>query len=238
MIMLRSWIYTILFELWTLIAAIGFLPLLVKRQWALAAIRAWARGVELLARWVVGITFRAEGREHFPKGPFIVAAQHQSSFETYRIFLEVPRPVFVLKKELTRIPFIGWYIYRAGLVPIDRNGGASAMRRMLRAAELAKSRGETIVIFPEGTRTKPGTHRDYQPGVAGLYKHLNIPVVPMALNSGYLWGKTRVRKDPGEIIFRYLPPLPAGMDREAMVKELRSRIDAASAELAPAGRSG
>lgn len=233
MIMLRSWIYTILFELWTLASAVLYLPLLVTRAGALAAIRLWARGVEVLARIVVGITFRAEGREHLPQGPFIIAAQHQSSFETYRLFLEVQQPVFVLKKELTRIPFIGWYIQRAGLVPIDRGAGASAMRKMLRKAEEAKARGATIIIFPEGTRTAPGTSREYQPGVAGLYKHLNIPVVPMALNTGYLWGKTRVRKDPGELIFRYLPPLPPGMDRETMTKELRARIEAASAELAP-----
>jgi len=235
MIMLRSWIYTILFELWTVVACVTFLPLLLKRTWALGAIRAWTRGVEFLARTVAGITVRIEGREHLPStGPFIIAAQHQSSFETYRMFLEVPRPVFVLKKELTRIPFIGWYIYRAGLVPIDRGGHAAAMRKMLRAAEAAVARGDTIVLFPEGTRVKPGQHRDYQPGIAGLYKHLKIPVVPMALNTGYLWGKTRVRKNPGEIVFRYLPPLPPGMDRDTMVKELRARIDAASAELVPA----
>jgi 1-acyl-sn-glycerol-3-phosphate acyltransferase len=232
MIMVRSWIYTVLFLGWNVVASIGLLPALVTRRSTLAAIRFWARGVGILARTVVGVTFRIEGREHIPRGPCIIAAQHQSSFETYRLFLDFEWPVFVLKSELTLIPFFGWYIRRAGLVPIDRGGHAAAMRKMLRAAERAIARGDQIIIFPEGTRTAPGTRRDYRPGIAGLYAHLKVPVIPMALNSGYFWGKTRVRKDPGEIVFRFLPALPAGLSRDAMMSELRARIDAAAAELA------
>ena len=238
MIMFRSWIYSIIFPLWTAFMAIGGIPLLITPAGALFIIRTWERGVEFLARTIVGITYRAEGLEHIPDGPCIIAAQHQSSFETYRLFVELDRPVYVLKKELVLIPFVGWYIQRAGLVPIDRKGHAAALRRMLRAAEKAAARGGQLIIFPEGTRTTPGVRVEYRPGVAGLYAHLKVPVVPMALNSGYLWGKTRVRKDPGEIVFRFLPALPPGLSREDMLAELRRRIDAAASELALPGKGG
>jgi 1-acyl-sn-glycerol-3-phosphate acyltransferase len=231
MIMLRSWIYTILFLAWSLFAPIIQLPCLVTRRGALGGIRMWARGVMFLARTIVGVSFRAEGKENIPKGGCIIAAQHQSSFETYKLFLEVENPVFVFKRELVFIPFIGWYILRAGLVPIDRGAGAKAMRRMLRAADAAVARGAQILIFPEGTRTAPGDHAPYRPGVVGLYNHCNVPLIPMALNSGYTWGKTRVRKDPGEIVFKYLPAIEAGLGKQELLTKLRESLEGAAATL-------
>ena len=237
MIVFRSWVYSILFPLWTAVAAIGGIPMLITQAGALRLIRAWERGVEFLARTLVGITYRSEGLENIPDGPCIIAAQHQSSFETYRLFVELKRPVYVLKKELVLIPFVGWFILRAGLVPIDRKGHAAALRRMLRSAEAAVARGGQLIIFPEGTRIAPGVTAPYRPGVAGLYAHLKVPVIPMALNSGYFWGKTRVRKNPGEIVFRFLPALPMGLTRDQMMSELRARIDTAAADLAPADKA-
>lgn len=231
MMMVRSWIYLVLFLIWTLFIAVGFLPSLVSARGALGSIRLWARGVKLLARAIVGVRFRVEGREHIPSGSCIIAAQHQSAFETYMMFLEVERPVFVLKRELTLIPFVGWYIMRAGLVPIDRGAASKAMRKMLRAAEGAVARGAQLLIFPEGTRAAPGERKEYKPGVVGLYNHCAVPIVPMALNSGYYWGKTRVLKVPGEIVFRYLPPIAPGLAKQELLTELRSRIEAASATL-------
>lgn len=231
MIMLRSWIYEVLFQIWTLSVAVLGLPLLVTRAGALGVIRFWVRGVLGMARVICGITFRSEGKENIPKGPCIIAAQHQSSLETYRLFIEVDDPVFVLKKELLWVPFIGWYIQRAGLVPIDRNAGAAAMRRMLRAADAAVARGAQVLIFPEGTRTLPGANTPYRPGIVALYNHCGVPMVPMALNSGYFWGKTRVRKDPGEIVFKYLPSVETGLGKAELLATLRERIEAAAATL-------
>jgi 1-acyl-sn-glycerol-3-phosphate acyltransferase len=203
------------------------LPALASRASTVAAIRMWVRVVMWLARTVVGVDCRVLGREYLPAGACIVAAQHQSSFETYRLFLELERPVFVLKRELTWIPIVGWFMRRAGLVPIDRGAGARAMRQMLRAADAALARGDQVVIFPEGTRTPAGVRRPYRPGVVALYAHGRAPLVPMALNSGRLWGKTRVLKLPGEILFRFLPALPPGLDKDAMLAELRARIESA-----------
>ncbi len=231
MTMLRSWLFTILFVAWSIFASVVQVPCLITRRGALGGIRMWARGVLLLARITVGITFRAEGKENIPKGPCIIAAMHQSSFETYKLFLEVDDPVFVLKRELIFIPVIGWYILRAGLVPINRNAGAGAMRRMLRAADAAIARGAQILIFPEGTRTGPGEQQPYKPGVVALYNHCKVPLVPMALNSGYVWGKTRVRKVPGQIVFKYLPPIEEGLGKKALLAKLREQLEHAAATL-------
>lgn len=228
---LRSWIYFVIFQAWTIGASIVCLPVLFRRAWTLGAIRMWVRGIRILAKNICGITYRAEGREHLPPGACIIAAQHQSSFETYQLFLELERPVFVLKKELIFIPILGWYMTRAGLVSVDRGAGASAMRKMLRAAQGAIDDAKQVIIFPEGTRTAPGQVRPYRPGVAALYAHCTAPVIPMALNSGYTWGKSRILKLPGEIVFRFLPALPEGLEKDAMLTELRARIDAAGKEL-------
>ncbi|MDX2143204.1 MAG: lysophospholipid acyltransferase family protein [Rhodospirillaceae bacterium] len=229
--MLRSWIYTIMFLAWTLAVAVLATPALITQAGALGTARFWARGVKALARVIAGISYRAEGHEHIPEGPCLIAAQHQSSFETYMLFLEVKKPVFVLKRELAWIPFVGWYIQRAGLVPINRGAGAAAMRKTLRAADAAFARGDQVVIFPEGTRTAPGRRREYRPGVFGIYHHCKVAVVPMALNAGYYWGKTRVRKDPGTIVFRFLPAIAPGLDKDAFMATLRRDIETAAATL-------
>jgi 1-acyl-sn-glycerol-3-phosphate acyltransferase len=231
-ILIRSWIYLVAFLAWTLGAAILCLPSLLKSSWTLAAIRMWIRGIMFLARTIVGIECRVIGKENLPaSGACIIAAQHQSSFETYRLFMDLPHPIFILKRELIWIPFIGWYMTRAGLISIDRGAGATAMRKMLRAAQAALDNGHQVVVFPEGTRVPPGESRPYRPGIAALYAHCTAPVIPMALNSGYFWGKTRVLKLPGEIVFQFLPALPPGLDKNGVLTELRARLDAADTAL-------
>jgi len=228
---IRSIIYLIFFLSWTLSVALLGLPMLVTREGALSATRFWARGVRLMALWIVGIRLEIRGRENIPVGPCIIAARHQSAFETYMLFLLFDYPVFILKDSLQLIPLIGWYIKRGGLIAIDRGAGASAMRRVLRAANHAVARQETILIFPEGTRTHPGQRQEYKPGIVALYHHCDAPLVPMALNTGYFWGKTRLRKVPGTIVFEFLPPLQQGQDRDLFLENLRSRIESASNKL-------
>ncbi len=228
---LRSIIYLLTFLGWTLVVSILGLPTLITREGALRTTRFWAHGVRSMARWLVGVRFEIRGAENIPDGPCIIAPQHQSAFETYMLFLLFRYPVFILKESLQLIPLIGWYIKRGGLIAIDRKAGASAMRRVLRAADEVLSRGETLLIFPEGTRTPPGQYQEYKPGVVALYHHCNAPVIPVALNSGYYWGKTRLKKIPGTIIFEFLPPVPEGQDKEAFLQYLRTVLETASAKL-------
>lgn len=231
MIFIRSLIYLVCFLTWTLVVAVLGLPSLATRASALQVIRFWARGVAFMARWLVGIRFEIRGRQYLDLTPSIIAAQHQSAFETFMLFLLFKRPVFILKQSLQWIPLVGWYIKRGGLIAIDRGAGASAMRRVLRAADAAIARGETVLIFPEGTRTSPGGHQDYKPGIVALYNHCQAPLIPMALNTGYFWGKTRLKKFPGTIVFEFLPPVETGLDRKAFLATLRASIEGAAEEL-------
>jgi 1-acyl-sn-glycerol-3-phosphate acyltransferase len=231
LIQVRSWAYLFSFLTWTIAVSISCLPALLKRRWALVIARMWVRGVMNLAKTVAGIDCLTLGREHVPQGACVIAAQHQSSYETYRLFLEVDQPVFILKRELTLIPIIGWFMSRIGLIGIDRSAGAGAMRKVLRETQAALDAGRQVIIFPEGTRTEPGVVKPYRPGIAALYAHCSVPIIPMALNSGYFWGKTRILKQPGTIVFHFLPPLTPGQDKDTMLKDLRARIDSAASEM-------
>lgn len=227
----RAWAYLFLFLSWTIAFAVVCLPALLKKRWTLAIARTWVRGVMTLARVVVNIESETLGRENLPAGACIIAAQHQSSYETYRLFLELDQPIFILKRELTFIPVVGWFMSRIGLIGIDRSAGAGAMKKMLREAQAALNAGRQVIIFPEGTRTAPGVIRPYRPGVAALYAHCDAPVIPMALNSGFFWGKTRILKRPGTIILHFLPPLAPGQSKNAMLADLRARIDSAASKM-------
>lgn len=230
-IWLRSWAYLVLFLAWTVFSAIALLPTLITPRWTLRGIRLWIGGIMVLARVVAGITCRVVGLENVPPGACIIAAEHQSSFETYRLFMDLEHPIFILKRELTWIPFIGWYMTRAGFVAIDRGAGAGAMRKMLRAAQTALEAGHQVIVFPEGTRVPVGETRPYRPGVAALYAQCAVPMIPLALNTGYFWGKTRILKMPGEIVFQFMPAVATGLDKDGLLADLRARFAAADSRL-------
>ncbi len=135
------------------------------------------------------------------------------------------------------IPLYGWYLWKAGMIPVDRSAGAGALKTMLRAGERAVAAGRRIVIFPEGTRTAVGARRPYHPGAAALYRQLGLPLVPVAINSGVFWGRRQFFKRPGRITLEILPAIPPGRDRRAAMAELEARIEAATARLVAAARA-
>jgi 1-acyl-sn-glycerol-3-phosphate acyltransferase len=146
-------------------------------------------------------------------------------------------PVFILKKELLAIPFFGWYARRAGMIGVDRKGGAAALKRMMADARAARDAGRPLVIFPEGTRTAPGAAARYQTGIAALYQMLNVPVVPVALNSGLFWARRAFVKQPGTITLEMLPPIAPGLPRDPFMRRLQDEIEGASKRLAAAARA-
>jgi 1-acyl-sn-glycerol-3-phosphate acyltransferase len=233
MLGLRAVIFNLLYLLWTVAMHVACLPLLLgPRSWILACGRVWVGVTLWLLRVVVGLDHRVEGAAHRPRGPAIYAVKHQSAWETLFLAPYLGHPAFVLKRELLSIPLFGWYLRKVGMIAVDRGGKASALKKMVRETEATFAAGRSIVIFPEGTRTAPGQHKSYQPGIAALYTQLSVPVVPVALNSGLFWGRKAFLKKPGTITLRILPAIPPGLDRKTFMKRLESAIEDASGALA------
>jgi 1-acyl-sn-glycerol-3-phosphate acyltransferase len=223
---LRSIAFSIAFPLWTGICciALAFGPLL-PRKGALQMALFWVRSVAWVERTVLGLDYRVIGMENVPKhGAFIVAAKHQSTFETMKLHLILNDPAIVLKKELLKIPIWGKYLKSTGMIPIDRSAGRRAMGGMLEASEKAKAEGRPIVIFPQGTRIPVGVKRNYKAGVTALYQALELPILPLALNSGLFWPKTG-RKHGGTVTFSFLPPIEPGLEPESALSLLEQQLE-------------
>jgi 1-acyl-sn-glycerol-3-phosphate acyltransferase len=150
-------------------------------------------------------------------------------WDTMALYLALKSPATVLKRELLYIPFYGWFLWKATAIAIDRGAGARALRKMANAAQSVLREGRPILIFPEGTRKKPGAAPDYKPGVAGLYTMIDVACVPVALNSGRYW--TGFLKRPGTIVLEFLEPIAPGMKRGAFMALLEERIETATNRL-------
>lgn len=241
MLWLRSAIFNVLFFALTAAMLLVSLPFLVipTTVIALFVARTWARAVFFLLRWVVGLRWEVRGPRELLRPGVLVAAKHQSAWDTIVFFLVLDRPTYVMKQELMRIPVYGWLSHRQGHIPVDRKAGATAIRGLLRAAQRAFAAGRAIIIFPQGTRVAPGTPAasfPYQPGIVGLYSALKVPVVPVALNSGLFWGRRSFVKRPGTVVLEILPEIPPGEDRTLFLQELETRIESASDRLEAEGR--
>jgi len=222
---LRSILFALVFYGWTALAAILALPIGLLGTRALRGwCHAWLRFHRWCARHILGITSRIEGIP--PKGPVLVAVKHQSMYETIEIALMLDVPAMVLKRELADLPFWGWAVRRYGVIPVDRSAGAKALRRMMRAGDEAVAEGRPIVIFPEGTRVAPGATPPLQPGFAGLYRALKLPVVPVAVDSGRLAPRNSFVKRPGIVTFRFGETIPPGLGREAVESAVHAAINA------------
>lgn len=230
MTVLRSCVFNTLFLIWTAIVLIVCLPIVTPGA-TIKAGRIWAR-VSLAMLWAIcGLRHEIRGLAHLPAGPCMIAAKHQSAWDTLIFPLLVNGPGYIYKRELRRIPLFGWYLTRAGCIPIDRAGGPAALRRMIEHARRSLVQGRTIIIFPEGTRLAPGERGPYHPGVAALYGQLSVPVVPVAVNSGLYWGRRAFHKLPGRIILEFLPPIGPGLPRREFAATLEQRIEEASDRL-------
>lgn len=215
-------------------AVIGFglLPFaLFSDKAALAAPRIWARALLWGLKYICGAEVRVEGLEHVPQGRVLIASKHQAMLDTLTPFVALARPTIILKKELLDLPLYGWFAKRAGMIAIDREGHALALKQMLREARARMNEGRQIVIFPEGTRQELGAQPDYKPGVAALYRDLAAPCVPVAVSTGLIWRTSGFLPEPGVATIRFLPPIPPGLQRAAFMHELETRIESATNQL-------
>jgi 1-acyl-sn-glycerol-3-phosphate acyltransferase len=221
MAFVRSALFAALFYLGSVpIVAGGALLSLVWQPAIQGTARLWS-GYFWALLPVLGI--RVVVRGEVPQHAVIVASKHQSAFETIATLHLWNNPAVVLKAELMRIPFWGYIARRHGAIPVERDASTKAMRTMMRAAERAVAEDRPIVIFPEGSRVAYGEAPPLKPGVAGIYKLLKLPVIPLALDSGRVWPRRAFVKRPGTITLHFGEPIPAGLDR----REFEARLHAA-----------
>ena len=171
-----------------------------------------------LNRVIVGMDYRLEGA--LPPGPVLIAAKHQSAFETFLFPAIRPDVVFVIKRELLRAPVVGWYLSRAGQIAIDRTANAAALRQMLSEAKARVDDGLTLIIFPEGTRVAAGESAPVRPGVSALYSQLGLPVVPVSLDSGLYWPRKSFLRKAGTVRICIGAPIAPGLKRREFERVL------------------
>ncbi|MEQ8665538.1 MAG: lysophospholipid acyltransferase family protein [Rhodospirillales bacterium] len=235
----RSLIYDVLQTVITIgMLLLLWVLLIVPWPAMLWVISKWAHLLRWLSRWVVGLDVRVRGFDKVPEGPVVIASKHQSAWDTAVFLLFWPRACYVMKKELWSIPFWGWYARHCQTVPVDRSGGASALRKMLSVVQQRLAEGRQIIVFPEGTRVAPGDDRKYHPGIAAIYQAADVPVVPVALNSGLFWGRRSLGfKHSGAITVEFRDPIPPGLDRKAFMERLKTEIDGATHRLESEARA-
>jgi 1-acyl-sn-glycerol-3-phosphate acyltransferase len=237
---LRSALFYLLFIGQTVVLAIivgtiGFISLKRGRKppaISMAIARYWGRSNLAFLHYVVGLRTEVTGMENIPPGGCIIAAKHQSDWDIFALLPHASDPAFIAKKELLDIPFLGWAMTSLDAISVDRSRGAEAIPAMTRDAQAAVDAGRQIVIYPEGTRKAPLASPDYRAGTARLYTALNVPVVPVALNSGLFWGRNSPVLWPGLAQARFLPAIPPGLPAEAFQARLVSSIEAETNRLA------
>ena len=229
---LRSTLYLIWFVAWTAVIWIGFSPIfLAPRRWTAWSMGLWAKGLQVGLWAICGVRTEVRGLERLPKGAALIAAKHQCMFDTVAPFHFMRDACFVMKKDLMIIPLYGWYAAKNRMIVVDREGHSKALRAMLADTRERIADGRQVIIYPEGTRGPPGAAPDYKPGIAGLYRDLELPCIPMATNSGVHWPAHGFMRHPGTIVFEFLPAIPPGLKRADFMRTLEDRIETASRAL-------
>ncbi|MFN0191121.1 MAG: lysophospholipid acyltransferase family protein [Aestuariivirga sp.] len=232
MIALRSALFNIVFYVnLALFLVLGSFFFVTPRKWSIEALKTWARTSIWILRMICGTRMEVRGSQHIPHGASLVAGKHQSFWETFAILPLLDDPCIVLKKELTWIPFFGWFIYKFRMIAVERSAGSSALRNMVARGKREIAEGRQIVIMPEGTRRGPHDPPDYKPGAAALYGALDVPCVPFGLNSGLFWPRRKFLRYPGTIVVEFLPPIPAGLPRKEFQQRLEEAIETSTRAL-------
>lgn len=242
MTFLRSCLFNLWFYLGTTVVALCTMPPILARRmgllrpgWGFGYVHGWTHFVLWGLRALAGTRWEVRGREHIPKdGAALIVSMHQSAFDTMVWFVLVPQATYVLKRELLRIPCVGGMLIELGLIPVDREAGAAAIRSLLKETDRAVAEGRQIVIFPEGTRVPPGERAPLHPGFAAIASRSGLPIIPVTTDSGHCWGRKAFNKRSGVIHIDVHPPMPAGLSRP----EMTARLDALFAEATRAQAKG
>jgi len=226
MLILRSVAFNVLFYLNLLLHVLAAIPTYaLPRHAFMAMAKSWGHTSLWLLRVVAGTGVEYRGLEKIPRGALIVAAKHQSVWETFTLLTLFDDPAYIFKRELGWIPIFGWYAVKSRMVPVDRKARGGAVAGMVESALEELKRGRQILIFPEGTRTAPGAPPAYKSGVMHLYAAADVPCLPVALNSGLYWPRRKFLRHPGTIVLEVLDPIPPGLDRDAFAARLEREIE-------------
>lgn len=189
------------------------------------------------ARWGLnifgGIKVEKRGLQNLIQDKAIYAIKHESALDTYSLTNNITRGTLILKKELMYIPIFGWVAKMYGLIPVDRSAGATAMKKMLKEAKQKVEQNRPIIIFPEGHRVQAGTSLKYKPGFYFMAQNLNVPIIPVALNTGLFWPRNSFIHLPGKPVIEFMEPMyiTKDTDKDKFIKELQDKIEAKCEEL-------
>lgn len=238
MIVLRSIIFNIVFYLNVVLhVLLAMLVLPLPRRATIFVAQLWGRSSLRLSRFMCGLKVEWRGLSKIPPGAAIIAAKHQSAWDTFALLTVLSDPTYVLKRELTWIPLFGWGLIKGGMIPVDRSAGKEAVAGLIGKTRAALAESRQVIIFPEGTRRPPGAEPDYKLGIVPLYAACEAPCVPVALNSGLYWPRRSFLRHPGTVIVEFLDPIPPGLPRAQFFRRLQDDIETATARLMTEGRS-
>ncbi len=233
----RSFVFNASMYLSMAVMAVGFLPMaLASREGARLACHTYCRYVIWTARWMVGLKVEIRGTP--PTDEVLVAAKHQSFFDILVIFHAMPRPKFIMKRELLFAPILGQYAWRIGCVPVDRGKRGQAIAKMLSDVARGAADAGQLVIYPQGTRVAPGVRMPYKVGTALLYDQLGQPCVPVATSIGVFWPKRAILRRPGTAVVEFLPPLSPGLSKDEFLARLERAVEDRSDALIAEARGG
>jgi 1-acyl-sn-glycerol-3-phosphate acyltransferase len=231
-IFIRSALFNLLFYLNLGILLLAASVTFFMPRWGILGMaKTWGRTSLWLLRLVCGTRYEIRGLEKLPAGGCLVAAKHQSTWDTFALLPLLGDFTFIIKRELMWIPFFGWFTIKGRMIPVNRGAGAHATQQMLAHARQALDEGRQIIIFPEGTRRAAGAEPAYKFGIARLYAELDVPCVPIALNSGLFWPRRKFLRYPGTIVVEILDPIPPGLEAKAFFQRLQDDIEGATARL-------
>lgn len=220
-----------LFNFWVygamVVYGIVFLPYaILSREGSYAALRNYSRHTLWMLKTLCNLRYEVRGE--VPEGEVVLAAKHQSFVDMVIIMAHVPRPRYIIKKELKWTPIIGYYAIRIGCILVDRGKKGAAVKSMTEGIKKQRGDGAQVTIFPQGTRVAPGKSLPYKIGVWRIYQAFGVPCVPAATNAGLFWGKNTFLRPPGTIIFEFLEPIPPGVEADPFMEQLETRIETAS----------
>jgi 1-acyl-sn-glycerol-3-phosphate acyltransferase len=228
MLAIRSLLFNAVFYLNLIVQMILWAPLffLMPRKKAWFVPKFWARSSLWLQEKLAGTRSEITGLENLPEGSFILAPKHQSFWDTIAFFPYLRDPLYILKRELTWIPFFGWYIMKMRLIPVNRGNRSKALKQVVVDTRREMAHDRQLIIYPEGTRRAPGDEPLYKYGIVELYSQLDLPVVPVAHVAGLFWPRRKFLRYPGTIKAKFLAPIPAGLEREEFMRRLIAETEA------------